>query len=137
MDYFIRRFILVIPTFIGITLLCFALIQFGPGGPIEQASMQMRAWGNIPILNEWKRRYPDQDPVKLHARFWQAEPVCPGGGRYVWNDRWQTMESTVYGHPGQPKDGPPAPTVIQSVKSGNFGLSFEEQGLRAKVSLER
>ncbi|MDX2448725.1 MAG: ABC transporter permease subunit [Desulfobacterales bacterium] len=41
-DYFIRRFLLVIPTFIGITLLCFAVIQFVPGGPVEQAIMQMR-----------------------------------------------------------------------------------------------
>jgi len=41
-DYFIRRFLLVIPTFLGITLLCFAVIQFVPGGPVEQAIMQMR-----------------------------------------------------------------------------------------------
>ena len=102
-----------------------------------QIAMQMRAWGNIPILNEWKHRYPDQDPAKLHPRFWQTELICPGGGRYVWNDQWQTMQSTVYGHPGQPKEGPPAPPVIQSIKAGNFGLSFEEQGLRARVSLER
>lgn len=44
-DYFIRRFILVIPTFIGITILCFALIQFVPGGPVEQAIMQMKGIG--------------------------------------------------------------------------------------------
>jgi len=41
-DYFIRRFLLVIPTFIGITLLCFTIIQFVPGGPVEQVIMQMR-----------------------------------------------------------------------------------------------
>jgi microcin C transport system permease protein len=41
MDYFIRRFLLVIPTFIGITILCFGLIQFVPGGPVEQVVMQM------------------------------------------------------------------------------------------------
>ena len=41
-DYFIRRFLLVIPTFIGITLLCFSVIQFVPGGPVEQVIMQMR-----------------------------------------------------------------------------------------------
>lgn len=42
MDYFIRRFLLVIPTFIGITILCFGLIQFVPGGPVEQVIMQMK-----------------------------------------------------------------------------------------------
>jgi microcin C transport system permease protein len=41
-DYFIRRFLLVIPTFIGITLTCFLLIQFVPGGPVEQAMMRMK-----------------------------------------------------------------------------------------------
>jgi microcin C transport system permease protein len=45
LDYFIRRFLLVIPTFLGITLLCFALIQFVPGGPVEQLIMQMKGIG--------------------------------------------------------------------------------------------
>ncbi len=34
--YFIRRFLLVIPTFVGITLLVFAITRFVPGGPIER-----------------------------------------------------------------------------------------------------
>ncbi len=42
LEYFIRRFLLIIPTFIGITLLCFGLIQFVPGGPVEQAVMRMK-----------------------------------------------------------------------------------------------
>jgi microcin C transport system permease protein len=45
LDYFIRRFLLVIPTFLGITLLCFALIQFVPGGPVEQIVMRMKGIG--------------------------------------------------------------------------------------------
>lgn len=45
MDYFIRRFLLVIPTFIGITILVFGLIQFVPGGPVEQLIMQMKGIG--------------------------------------------------------------------------------------------
>ncbi|MBU1170383.1 MAG: ABC transporter permease subunit [Proteobacteria bacterium] len=45
-DYFIRRFLLVIPTFIGITLICFLLIQFVPGGPVEQAIMMMKGVGS-------------------------------------------------------------------------------------------
>ncbi len=34
--YFVRRFLLVIPTFIGITLMVFAITRFVPGGPIER-----------------------------------------------------------------------------------------------------
>lgn len=45
LSYFIKRILLVIPTFIGITLVVFGLIQFVPGGPVEQALMQMRAIG--------------------------------------------------------------------------------------------
>ncbi len=40
--YFIRRILLVIPTFLGITLVCFALTQFVPGGPVEQRILAMR-----------------------------------------------------------------------------------------------
>lgn len=46
LNYFIRRFLLVIPTFIGITILCFGLIQFVPGGPVEQIIMKMKGIGN-------------------------------------------------------------------------------------------
>lgn len=40
--YLVRRLLLVIPTFIGITLVCFALTRFLPGGPVEMRLMQMR-----------------------------------------------------------------------------------------------
>ena len=45
LDYFIKRLLLVIPTFIGITFLVFALTQLVPGGPVEQAIIQMRGLG--------------------------------------------------------------------------------------------
>jgi len=44
-SYFIRRFLLIIPTFLGITILCFALIQFVPGGPVEQIIIRMKGIG--------------------------------------------------------------------------------------------
>lgn len=40
--YFARRILLMIPTFLGITLVCFALTQFVPGGPVEQRLAAMR-----------------------------------------------------------------------------------------------
>lgn len=43
--YFIRRFLLIIPTFIGITLLSFVIMHLVPGGPIEQAIQQIRLGG--------------------------------------------------------------------------------------------
>ncbi len=41
-DYFIRRFLLIIPTMLGLTLLVFAITRFVPGGPMEQAMMRFR-----------------------------------------------------------------------------------------------
>ena len=105
--------------------------------PEFQDGMQLRAWGNLPILNQWKRRYPKEDPVAVHRRLWHTELVCPGGGRYRWNEQFQTMESTVHGHPGQPQKGPAAPPLLAGFRFVDFGLTFEDQGLRAAVALER
>ena len=41
--YILRRLLLAIPTFIGITLVCFALIHVVPGGPIEERLRAMRS----------------------------------------------------------------------------------------------
>ena len=100
-----------------------------------EARLQILAWGNMPILNEWRRLYPQQDPVKLHEAWWGTRLLCPAGGSYVWNEQWQTMESTVCGHPGGPKPVPAAP--LAGVIFGNLGVSFENQGLSAKAVLER
>ncbi|MBT3191302.1 MAG: peptide ABC transporter permease, partial [Verrucomicrobia bacterium] len=42
LSYFIRRLLLMVPTFLGITIICFGLIQLVPGGPVDQAILQMR-----------------------------------------------------------------------------------------------
>ncbi len=102
---------------------------------LSDSAMQLRSWSNLPILNEWKRLFPNEDPVKIHERLWHVTLICPGGGKYVWNDPWHTMESTVYGHPGQPKPGPKAPPLLNQFQSANFGLTFEDQGLRARLEL--
>ena len=39
------------------------------------ATLEARAWGNIPILNEWRSRYPETLPVDFHQRFWQTKLV--------------------------------------------------------------
>ncbi len=101
-----------------------------------QTQLQTLSWNNLPILNEWKRLYPEQDPVKLHQQIWGEQLICPGGGKYVWNESWQTMESTALGHPGNPKAGDFA-SPLASLVDANLGLTFENQGLRANVVLNR
>mgnify|MGYP001765199255 CR=1 FL=1 len=45
LSYFLRRLLLMVPTFLGITFVCFALCQVVPGGPVEQALAKMRGMG--------------------------------------------------------------------------------------------
>jgi microcin C transport system permease protein len=40
--YFIRRFLLIIPTFLGVTIIVFAITRIVPGGPLERKLMEMR-----------------------------------------------------------------------------------------------
>lgn len=52
-DYFLRRLLLVVPTFLGITLVVFGIIQLVPGGPVETYIHSMRGMavgegGNLP-----------------------------------------------------------------------------------------
>jgi microcin C transport system permease protein len=42
-DYIVRRLLLMIPTLLGISLVCFTLIQFVPGGPVEQMISRVRS----------------------------------------------------------------------------------------------
>ncbi len=43
--YFIRRLLLIIPTFIGITILVFAITRLVPGGPVERILTQIQIAG--------------------------------------------------------------------------------------------
>lgn len=45
-SYFIRRFILIVPTFIGVTLLVFAVTRVVPGGPIERIMTEAQFSGS-------------------------------------------------------------------------------------------
>ena len=41
--YIAKRILLMIPTLIGVIAITFAVIQFVPGGPVEQALMELKA----------------------------------------------------------------------------------------------
>jgi len=97
--------------------------------------MRLRAWANLPILEEWRRRFPDQDPVAVHERLFHVRLVCPAGGAYRWNATLGVMESTLYGSPAAPQDGPDWPPSLRAIAGADFGLGFEHDGLRARVHL--
>lgn len=106
-------------------------------GPRTADILRSRCWGNIVVLNEWRRRQGAEDPVGFHQRHWQTTLVCPGGGKYVWNEEFGSMESTVFGCPAQPKQPAQIASPLSLLASGRFGLTFEDDGLRAQVEVKR
>ena len=42
LNYILRRLLLIIPTLVGIMIINFIVIQFAPGGPVEQVLAEMR-----------------------------------------------------------------------------------------------
>ena len=45
--YILRRLLLVIPTLLGIMVINFALVQFVPGGPVEQMIAELQGGGDV------------------------------------------------------------------------------------------
>ncbi len=47
LTYFLRRILLMIPTFFGSTVLVFTILQMAPGGPIEQIMLELQMGGGM------------------------------------------------------------------------------------------
>ncbi|HEX6885192.1 MAG TPA: hypothetical protein VF530_17590, partial [Planctomycetota bacterium] len=99
--------------------------------------LRRESWRNLPILNEWKRLHPALDPLVVHERLFGERLVCPGGGTYAWNAAWHTLESSVFGHPGEPRPGARRPAGWDDLSAARFALEFEPDGLRVRAELER
>ncbi len=109
-SYFIRRFLLIIPTFLGITLVTFLILQFVPGGPLEMAIMQMRTGGqqgseqgnnnttqSIPqeAIEELKKFYGFDKPIYERYIIWVGNLVqFDQGNSYKYNEPvWDVISS--------------------------------------------
>jgi len=99
LDYFLKRLLLVIPTFLAITLACFALTLVVPGGPVEQAMMRMRGVGGGPGGSSQARAVSDQQREQLRKHFNRDKPYLV---QYkIWLvDEWLGLraKSTKYTH---------------------------------------
>jgi microcin C transport system permease protein len=106
--YFARRFLLIIPTFIGITMAVFLVMNFVPGGPVERQIMQykmslaQRGGGrsvdvDIPqeALDEMRRYYGFDKPVHIRYAQWLWKVVHLDLGRsYIYQDPvWDVIRS--------------------------------------------
>ena len=86
--YFIRRLFLIIPTFIGVTIMVFTITRFVPGGPVERIIMQAQQMQNLsggapssssdgqtqPLsedqINELKKYYGFDQPLLISYFTW-------------------------------------------------------------------
>ena len=108
--YFVRRFLLIIPTFLGITLAVFVVMHFVPGGPVERQIMRYKmavateggaAGGGISAdipedaLEEMKRYYGFDKPVHIRYAQWLWNLVHLDLGRsYIYQDPvWDVIKS--------------------------------------------
>ncbi|HEY5618703.1 MAG TPA: ABC transporter permease subunit [Vicinamibacterales bacterium] len=110
--YFIRRLLLVIPTFIGITLVVFVITHFVPGGPVERQIMRYRmaamgeagagigsAGASISLpqeaIDEIRRFYGFDKPVHIRYIEWLGNVVrFDLGNSYIYQEPvWDVIKS--------------------------------------------
>ncbi len=86
--YLIRRLLLAVPTFLGITLICFALTRILPGGPVEMRLARLRGMGSgeggagaatVAAVTEDQRR-------ELMRQFGFDQPFLVQYGKWLFRD---------------------------------------------------
>lgn len=112
-SYFIRRILLIIPTFFGITLITFLILQVVPGGPLEMEIMKIRMGSgkggesgatttqgstqSIPqsALDELNRFYGFDKPIHTRYFIWVGNLLKLDLGRsYVYSEPvWDVITS--------------------------------------------
>ena len=87
-DYLIRRLLLMIPTFIGITFVTFLLCQFVPGGQIDQLRLALAgAGGDVGLRSGGGTRnqlvIPDEQLAQLKAYYGFDKPLLVAYGEWL------------------------------------------------------
>lgn len=73
-DYVVRRLLLMIPTFLGITFATFLLCQFVPGGPIDQLRLQLASGQGAARGGHVQLEIPDDQLKQLKAFYGFDKP---------------------------------------------------------------
>jgi microcin C transport system permease protein len=110
--YFLRRVLLIVPTFLGITLVVFVIMQFVPGGPVERQILRFQmamaggeggggggARGAVEIpqeaIDEIQRYYGFDKPVYTRYAQWLWRVVhLDLGNSYIYQDPvWDVIKT--------------------------------------------
>ena len=90
--YLVKRLFLIIPTFIGITVVCFLITMSAPGGPIEQKLAQLRFAGaggssessgssnndygvSTEVIEALKKQYGFDKPIPIQYMIWLRNAI--------------------------------------------------------------
>ncbi|TWT79462.1 hypothetical protein CA13_08630 [Planctomycetes bacterium CA13] len=98
--------------------------------------MHRLSWGNIPILNYLRHRYPDREPKEVYRQLFGQTLIEPSGGQYEWDDQIQSYVSTLQGYHLDPKKGPVLGLMFNPTDVIETSLSFQDEGLRATMQLK-
>ncbi len=106
--YFVRRFLLIIPTFLGITLAVFVIMQFVPGGPVERQILRYKMsvaekgggrGGDVEIpqaaIDEMRHYYGFDKPIHTRYLLWLWNVLHLNlGNSYIYQDPvWDVIRS--------------------------------------------
>lgn len=109
--YFLRRVLLIVPTFLGITLAVFVIMHFVPGGPVERRLMQIKMAAMLEggatsgtvidevlpeaAIEEMRRYYGFDKPVHERYASWLWHLLQLDLGRsYIYQDPvWDVIKS--------------------------------------------
>ncbi len=95
-DYFIKRLLLIVPTFLGITFACFSITLFVPGGPVEQQMLRMRGLQNQSGANA-AQAVSEEQREQLRKHFGFDKPITVQYYNWLVTDKLgMTRESYQY-----------------------------------------
>src|SRR6185369_12946869 len=84
--YFLRRLLLIIPTFVGIMLLVFAITRVVPGGPIERMMTQaaLQQGDHTHSKSRSGNTLDEKQLEQLRAYYGFDKPIIVSYGQWLW-----------------------------------------------------
>lgn len=73
--YFLSRLMATLPTLLGISIVCFVLVQLTPGGPVEQAMAQWRQGGGDEVGGGRVSQITEEQRQNLIAYYGFDKPI--------------------------------------------------------------
>ncbi len=129
--YFLRRFLLIPPTLLGVTFLVFIMSRFVPGGPMEQRLAEMRKAGEGTARSGPGQQALSEDQLEQLKVTFRLDQN-PVAGYFSWLGVWPYADQrrrVEFGKDEQEQHvrspGPRDPLIIRRTAPGTFEISGE------------